>query len=108
MITVTDIGGSASLGRDGPDRGCRPPRHNGGMDRAPSDQPFPASLRLLNVEEVAEVFGVAVIAVRVWVAKGLFPEPLRFGRDTLRWSEAMLEEHIDAAAAARPRSGVKR
>lgn len=109
MSSVSDIGGSASPGRDGPDRGCRPPRHTGRVEDQISadspDRPVPEDLRLLRIGEVAAILGIAEVTIRKWVGRGDFPPPLRIGRRCIRWTRQQIEEYIAAAAAAQRESG---
>lgn len=52
----------------------------------------------LSVKEVAARYGVDPSTIWRWLKKGLFPEPKRFGPQTLRWAISDLESHEAEAA----------
>ncbi|MEX2174607.1 MAG: helix-turn-helix domain-containing protein [Pirellulaceae bacterium] len=49
---------------------------------APVAAPVP---KLVTVAAVAEAAGVSVITVHRWIDQGILPQPIRFGRRTLRF-----------------------
>ncbi len=52
----------------------------------------------LNVKEVADRYGVDTSTIWRWRKRGQFPEPKRFGPQTLRWNVAELQAHEAEAA----------
>lgn len=52
----------------------------------------------LSVKEVAVRYEVDPSTIWRWLKKGMFPQPKRFGPQTLRWAIADLESHEAEAA----------
>jgi hypothetical protein len=58
---------------------------------------------LLAPEDVAGILGICTRALRLWVAKGLFPPPLRpGGLARARWPREVVEAHRRRKLEAAP------
>jgi len=54
---------------------------------------------LLELKAVAAIFGVTRNTILIWAEAGVFPQPLRLSRRTLRWRASDIEKHIELLAA---------
>jgi len=54
---------------------------------------------LLQLGEVAELFGVTRATVLRWADSGTFPRPIRLSRRCLRWRETDIQTHIETLVA---------
>lgn len=59
--------------------------------------------RLLTVNQVATIFGVATSSIWRWVTQGVLPQPIRLGGRT-RWVEAEIRAVIEREKATRAKT----
>ena len=62
----------------------------------------PAPDRLLNVDDIAALFGVHRITVRSFVKRGIIPPPVRVGNKLTRWRRRDILAHLDNLPPASP------
>jgi predicted DNA-binding transcriptional regulator AlpA len=57
--------------------------------------------RFLSVGQVGKMLGVCQRTVWRWVARGLFPEPVRYSRRIVRWRAEDVADYLSAVEGGR-------
>ena len=63
------------------------------MTENPEQQDGPP-IRLLRMSEVQARTGLSRSTIRRWVARGLFPQPIKLGENVVGWIEAEIDAWI--------------
>ena len=75
------------------------------MTENPEQQNGPP-IRLLRMSEVQDRTGLSRSTIRRWVARGLFPQPIKLGENVVGWIEAEIDAWI-RERIAETRGGVE-
>lgn len=65
---------------------------------AESIERFSGGTRLLRVSDVARYLSTSRCTVFRWLRTGRLPQPIRFGRRSIRWRAEDLERFIEASS----------
>ena len=63
------------------------------MTENPEQQKGPP-IRLLRISQVQDRTGLSRSTIRRWVARGLFPQPIKLGENVVGWIEAEIDAWI--------------
>ena len=63
------------------------------MTENPEQQKGPP-IRLLRISQVQDRTGLSRSTIRRWVARGLFPQPVKLGENVVGWIEAEIDAWI--------------
>jgi predicted DNA-binding transcriptional regulator AlpA len=60
----------------------------------PSRPPMAVVEQLLTIRDLAKLFQVSPRTIRRWCQRQLLPQPVRYGRNCVRWKASVIRQYL--------------